>query len=341
VDNYQDNQKALSNFSLSITMAEMFIPIFTVMFAAFYTKGTYGTVGQILFIYIIIGYFVRYSTSFANAFTQLYLLKSSLFYINDLLDEQEVERDGEEEVYSFESLELTDLFFRYNDNQKYILNHLNMKVEKGQKVSIVGLSGTGKTTIIKLIANLYRPTQGSIMINGNKELNQINDKLYGQMLGIVMQQPIVFNRTIRENLVMDAANVSEANIEQALRSVNLWEDVNVMPMKLNTVISGQGGNLSGGQIQRLTIARALIMKPQVLLLDEATSSVDVENEKLIFSNLKKLSITLIVISHRLSTVADSDRIYVLKDGTFVESGKQETLITTEGLYANLYKSSLQ
>ncbi len=157
------------------------------------------------------------------------------------------------------------------------------------------------------------------------------------MISVVPQTPVFFNKSVFENIAMNN-NLTEKEVKDALNMVNLLDDIEKMPMKLNTVISGQGGNISGGQIQRLAIARAIISKPELIIMDEATSSLDSWNERNIYNNLKAMKIAQLVISHRLSSIIDADRIYCLKGGRIVEVGNHEQLYNKKGYYYQMFKS---
>lgn len=212
-----------------------------------------------------------------------------------------------------------------------------MKINRGEKIAIVGRSGSGKTTLVKLLANLYKPVNGNIAING-VDIDQISQDAIGSLISIVPQIPIVFNKTIKDNITLDDPSISETEVKNVLETANFLEEVEQMPMGIDTLISGQSGNLSGGQIQRLAIARALVRKPQFLILDEATSSLDSNNEKIIYENLKEQKITSLIISHRLATIIDSDKIYVLDNGLILESGNHNQLLLDKSTYYNLFNS---
>lgn len=336
-DEFIKNQKALSDYSLIIDTVNLFLPIIVITLIVFGNMSNITTIGQLFTIYILIGYFIKYITTSANACTHIHQMKASLFYINDMLDEREVENNGYVISDSFNDLRLIDLGFRYNDRQKLLLNNINLYVNSGEKISIVGSSAAGKTTLVKLMGRLYSPSEGKILLN-NYKANDFEDESYSKMIGIVPQIPLVFNKTIYENLTLGNGVISVIDVVEVLKMVNLWEEVKKMPMKLNTTISGQGGNLSGGQIQRLTIARALIKKPKLLILDEATSSLDSKNERIIFKNLKMSGITLIVISHRISTIEDSNRIYVLEDGCISAFGSHDELLKNNEYYSQLNRN---
>lgn len=268
------------------------------------------------------------------------LLKASIFYINDLLDEEEVLINKEcIETGSFKNLKLKSMYFKYSDTSPMALNNINIEVNKGKCVAIVGASGSGKTTLVKLIARLYKPSIGEVLIN-NIKLEDVSNKEYLKNISMVTQTPVMFNKTIRNNIVLDNEKISTDQVVRALKIANIWEEVQAMPLSLDTFISGQGGNLSGGQIQRLAIARAIINNPELLIMDEATSGLDYINEETIYRNLKKENITQIIISHRLSTIMNADYIYVLDKGNIIEEGTHEELIKFNGMYSTMFNEKI-
>ena len=335
---YKRNQNVVMRFNANINTLEIFFPI--VLIAAYVCTGMrIKSLGELLVIYILISFFVKHEAITINSLIQLARLKPSLFFINDILDEHEIELGGNETIEKFEKLEVKNLDFKYNDNQELILKDINLTVKRGQKVAIVGISGEGKTTLIKILCRLYDAIYGDIQING-KDISEIIHKSYFDIFNIVSQQAVIFNATIRENILLGLPDITDDRILNILQTVNFYDDVKNMPMGLDTVISNQNNNLSGGQIQKIAIARCLIRNPQILILDEATSSLDIQNEMEIHRNLKKLGITLLVISHRLSTIVDSDMIYYMRNGRIQESGTQEELMLAQRGYYSLYCKSI-
>lgn len=174
------------------------------------------------------------------------------------------------------------------------------------------------------------------MFNGFP-IHKFDRNVYGKIISIVPQIPIVFNKSIRENIALNISSISDDDIIETLKFVCLWDEISTMPQGLDTIISGQGGNLSGGQIQRLSLARSLLRRPQLLILDESTSSLDSKNEQGIYNNLKRDGITSLIITHRLSTIENADRIYVLDKSSFERKSWDENGLFDYRSYSDLFK----
>ncbi|OGR79505.1 MAG: hypothetical protein A3I11_03800 [Elusimicrobia bacterium RIFCSPLOWO2_02_FULL_39_32] len=235
--------------------------------------------------------------------------------------------------------------FSYETNGRAILKNIALDVRPGEIVAIVGPSGAGKTTLIQLLPRLFDPTQGSILIDGTDIKNVTFKSLRGQ-IGMVTQDTILFNETVRYNLAYGSnedgnlGSINLAQLEEAASIANAHPFIQDLPQGYDTQIGEKGVRLSGGQRQRLAIARAILKNPPILILDEATSSLDSESEKLVQEALERLMKhrTVLVVAHRLSTIRKADRIIVLENGEIIEEGRHETLLEKNGLYKKLYET---
>ena len=238
------------------------------------------------------------------------------------------------------NIEFKNVSYSYNE-EKTILNDLSFKIKSNSSVALVGESGSGKSTIIKLIMGLIKYEKGSILIDGN-ELSKINLGLFYDNVTYVSQEAPIFDGTLKENLVFDK-DVDEKEIEKVLKLVCLDKFYEKLENGLDTELGEKGIRMSGGERQRVALARLFFDDSKIIILDEATSAMDNITEKIVMENvLKKLnSKTLIVIAHRLETIKDVDKIYVLSDGVIKEQGKYDELLTKNGYFAKLYQSAKQ
>ena len=233
-------------------------------------------------------------------------------------------------------IELRDVSFSYVDNFN-VLNNVDLTIQAGQTTAIVGSTGSGKSTLIKLLLRLYEINNGSISYDSSSlkdiELSSLREKI-----GLVSQDVFLFEGTVIENIAYGDLNASESEVWNAAQKSEADEFINNLPQKEKTIVGERGQKLSGGQRQRISIARAILKNPEILILDEATSSVDNETEAAIQRSLDilKKDRTVIVIAHRLSTVRNADIIYVLENGSVVESGNHESLLNIEGVYSKLW-----
>jgi len=234
-------------------------------------------------------------------------------------------------------IKVEHLSFRYNVEAPYVLNDINLDIKAGQKIGFVGRSGSGKSTIAKLIQRLYYATQGTIYIDGI-DIRNINPVWLRTNIGIVLQENYLFSGTIKDNISLPRPNVPMEGIIQAAKIAGAHEFISKMPKGYDTEVGERGSSLSGGQKQRIAIARALISNPKILIFDEATSALDYESEKIIKDNMVMISRgrTTIVIAHRLSTIKDCDLIVCFDNGQIVEIGTHEELLQKDGYYKKLY-----
>lgn len=272
--------------------------------------------------------------------------------INDILEyePQLKESQDAEPISSFEnSIKFDNVWFGYEvedaenlNDHGYTLKEINLEVKKGEVIAIVGPTGSGKTTLINLILRFYDPQQGRILIDG-KDLKDLNIASLRRLMGIVTQETILFNDTVKANIAYGHLEASEEDISVAARKAFADSFIKEMPKGYNTVVGDRGFKLSGGEKQRLAIARAILKDPPILILDEATSQLDAASEKYVQEALDYLmqNRTVFVIAHRLSTVRKASKILVVNEGRIVESGTHEQLLKKQGLYSHLHSLQFQ
>jgi ABC-type multidrug transport system fused ATPase/permease subunit len=254
--------------------------------------------------------------------------------------EIDLTRDSSASAVTFGQIKVQDLEFSYPSRPSVqIIKGINFTIEPGQKVAIVGTSGTGKSTLAQLLMRFYEPSSGSISL-GDRSIADIDITDWRKMVALVPQEVLLFGGTIRENIAYGKPGATQEEIESAAELAYAKEFVESFPEKWDTMVGERGVKLSGGQRQRIAIARAILKNPKFLLLDEATSALDSESEKWVQSALKELmkNRTSLIIAHRLSTIRSADLIIVMEEGKIVESGSHEELMKKKsGIYQNMVK----
>ena len=236
-----------------------------------------------------------------------------------------------------ESIEFKSVNFSYDNSSSYVLKDINLKINKGEKVALIGKSGSGKTTLANLLMDFYYPDSGDIFID-NMNYKKTSTNSIRNLIGFVSQTPILFNDTIKNNITYGSQIYSEEKIKQAAKTANINVFIESLPNKYNQIVSEGGSNLSGGQKQRLSIVRSILKDPPILILDEATSSLDSESELKVQRAIDNLLVnrTVIVIAHRLSTIRNADKIFVCDNGMIVGEGTHEALFGNNDIYTKLY-----
>jgi subfamily B ATP-binding cassette protein MsbA len=297
------------------------------------------TMGDLLSFFAAIGMMytpIRRLGSANNNLQQARAAADRLFYVLD----QEPEADGTVELPAIkDEIVYNGVSFVYPRTNREVLKDISFHVRKGELVAIVGKSGAGKTTIVDMLPRFYRPTSGSILIDG-VDINDTTLRSLRKNIGIVSQDVVLFNETVRENIAMGDPGASEEEIIEAAKAAFAHNFIQDMPDGYDTVIGERGVMLSGGQKQRLSIARALLKNPPILILDEATSSLDTASEIIVQKALENLMTnrTTFVIAHRLSTVKKADKILVIEKAKITETGTHNELLMNKGIYHYLYKS---
>lgn len=231
-------------------------------------------------------------------------------------------------------IELNNVSFRYNESMPMVIDDLSLKIRPGQYVAIVGATGCGKSTLMRLLLGFEKPQKGAVYYDG-KDLNAIDLKSLRRKIGVVMQDGKLFQGDILSNITISAPQLTLKEAWEAAEMAGVAEDIRAMPMGMHTIISEGSGGISGGQRQRLMIARAIAPRPKILMFDEATSALDNLTQKTVSDSLEKLKCTRIVIAHRLSTIRHCDRILYLEKGKILEDGTYEQLIAKGGKFAQL------
>ena len=235
-----------------------------------------------------------------------------------------------------------NIFFKYETNEKYVLEDINLEFEGGKMTALVGHSGSGKSTILNLIPRFYQPQSGEIKID-NQSIYKVTIKSLRDNISLVSQETTLFDDTIKNNIKYANENASDQEVYEASKLSNSHEFIEKLPKKYDTIIGENGVRLSGGEKQRISIARAMLKKSTIILLDEATSSLDSQTESKIQEALNKLTKnkTTIVIAHRLSTILNSNNIYLIDSGKVIDNGRHDQLLKKSNLYKNFYEKQIQ
>ena len=295
--------------------------------------------------------FIQYVNQFNRPITEVAQLSATIQQIAaaaervfEFLDAEEEPRDDEDAILVSPSevvgeVEFHDVNFSY-DKEKPIIRNFSAKIEPGMQVAIVGPTGAGKTTIVNLLMRFYEPDSGYITIDG-EPIRDMRRADVRKLFGMVLQDTWLFSDTIMNNLKYGAGkNIPDEEVKKAVKTAGISHFIDSLPKGLSTTIDEDSDNISAGEKQLLTIARAMVANPPMMILDEATSNVDTRTEKMIQDAFSKLTKgrTSFVIAHRLSTIRNADLILVMKDGNIIEQGKHEDLLAMNGFYAELYNS---
>ena len=270
-------------------------------------------------------------------------LKNDIPSINCVIEILNIEVVNKPRInYLEDNIFIRNLNFRYNEEQPLVLNGITFSVASKEHIAIVGRSGCGKTTLAKLLVGLYEPLSGEVCF-GNTDINKISIESLGRKIGIVLQDPLMFNLTIRENLQFAKKNATDEELAVVCQKVNILDFINSLSEGFNTVIGERGVKLSGGQNQRLSIARTFLQNPDIIVFDESTSSLDSENEKIILEAVAELSKekTIITIAHRLSTVLGCNRVVVMDKGKVIAIDSHEKLRGKNAAYDMLFEEQYQ
>jgi ATP-binding cassette subfamily C protein len=342
-------QKTSNEFNYKSVAYERFsFTIFLIAFEIFRAVGlllvAYSDLSLGL-MFAMFGYIWFIMTPVQDILTIQYAYASATSAINRInkILELKIEKNGTQVLDSKSkkiNISIQNLGFSYNED-KEVLKNISFDINSGEKVAIIGASGSGKTTIAHIISGFYSKSSGDIFYN-NISIDDLSRQNLRENIFLVLQMPILFNNTLKFNITMGNENISDIEIFNALKIAQLYETVENMPNGLNTIVGKHGIRLSGGQRQRLSIARMIIANPSVVIFDESTSALDVHTEVKLFNELEEFlkEKTIITIAHRLSTVKNADMIYVIDDGKVVQSGNHKELEEKEGHYLEFIKKQL-
>jgi ATP-binding cassette subfamily B protein len=298
---------------------------------------------------ITLGTFIAFLTVFWNLGATIVVLArssaglvsaiGSIRHIDELLEEKEGREShgGIKPGPLQESIRIENVHLDY-EGHPGVLRGVSMEIMRGQFVAIVGASGSGKSSLLNLLIPFHQPDQGQVMADGLK-LEDMDVRVWRSRMGFVLQKSLLFNTSLRENIRLGSLGASDSEVEAAARKAELHECILKLPQGYETIAGARGSLLSGGQLQRLAIARALIRKPDILLLDEATSALDPAAEAAVNETLHRAThdCTTISVTHRLASITGADRIFVLQEGILAESGSHEELLSKQGVYAGLWR----
>lgn len=296
------------------------------------------SLGQLISFTTLSGFFLGPLTRLLTMQPHLQEAMVSAERLSDVMDmEEEMKEDGyyEEPVPLKKSFEFKDVAFSYGVRNKAVEN-INLTINKGETIAIVGTSGSGKSTLLKLLMKFYQCESGSILMDG-KDINTLKTDEYRDMIGYVPQESLLFSGTIAENIAWGMENFSPEKIYKAAEEAQALDFILNLPEKFKTVVGENGATLSGGERQRIALARILMRNPEIIILDEATASLDSLSEKAIMNTVNQMKDrTIIIVAHRLSTVKNCDRIYVMNKGRILETGNHNQLLKAKGEYKKLW-----
>ncbi len=337
VNEKQSLRKASAASVIGPEVISSLLSIFILTFGSLRVIEGHMTIGMLVAFQMILSGFKAPLNSFMSLGLTMLYARADIQRIDDVMDYELPKIFGEEKQKLEGYVTFKNVSFGYSPLEQPLITDLSFELSPGKRIAIVGTTGSGKTTIGKLACALYQPWSGEILFDG-KALQQIEKKVFASSVAVVNQNTSLFEGSVKDNLTMWDSTVPEDCYIQAAKDACIHDEIAARPKGYSSIIKEGGLNFSGGQRQRLEIARALVTNPSVLILDEATSAMDSVTEELVDENIKRRGCACIIIAHRLSTIRDCDEILVLDHGKIIQRGRHEELLKMDGLYKELIRT---
>ena len=329
-------QKYNNLLSIGNVLALASNSIFSMVLYIIIIKGnTDISIGSFIAFSSMFGAFTAYALKIVEQACSYNSIKPEIKRLKPILDEMPELNDAKELPGDISgAIEINNVTFSYSEGSPNVLDNLNLNIRSGEYIGIVGSSGCGKSTLLKLLLGFEKPNTGKIYYD-NKDIDSVDKRELRKKMGVVLQDGKLISGSIFENITITRPSATTKDVNKVIKDVGLEKDIKEMPMGLHTVLSEDCGTISGGQQQRILIARAVISQPKILIFDEATSALDNVTQKMVCDTIEKMDSTRIVIAHRLSTIMNCDRIIVMDKGRIAEQGNYDELMKMGGLFYQL------
>lgn len=330
------DQKYNSIISLGSILSLAANSIFSMILYIIIVKGNVDiSIGSFIAFNTMFASFAAYSMKIVEQICTFNSIKPEIRRLEPIMDELPELNDAKDLPGDISgAIEINNVTFSYSDDSPVVLDNLNLNISAGEYIGIVGSSGCGKSTLMKLLLGFEKPKSGKIYYD-NKDIESVDIRELRKKMGVVLQDGKLISGSIFENISITCPSATTKDVERVIKDVGLEKDIKEMPMGLHTMLSEDCGTISGGQQQRILIARAVISQPKILIFDEATSALDNVTQKIVCDTIEKMNTTRIVIAHRLSTIINCDRIIVMDKGKIAEQGTYDELMKMEGLFYRL------